>query len=282
MKILKEAPWLDQENDVWDYGTSELNSDTEIFDKTKAENSFYQDVLDGSEYYKTNKNIIGKVVYMTPEEYYQKCADEIFNRNSVTVDSLKRQRAYDENQLDHIKKVLSKYNRKLAIPVLNYTDPSQEGLHRMMVAGELVGWDVKQPVLVIDWYDKDRHRKEEEKKKYYDIYHKIEKAVNDALKYNYSSISEFKDELEYALPIVFYEDEVEFEFNSNEDSFTVVVYGVEYSDDLSKIKIKNDNATDDTDLDDIDWDSIDLDELDLEDIGNMTATEVLDFLNKNK
>ena len=276
MKILREAPWLDQENDVWDYGTSELNGDTEIFDKTKAEAPYYRDILAGSEHYKTYENKVGKVVYMTPEEYYQKCADEIFKGRGVTVDSLKRHRAYDNYQLDDIKKVLNKYNRKLAIPILDYTGPGQEGLHRMMVAGELVGWDVKQPVLVIDWYDKERHKKAEEKKRYHDIYYKIEKAVDKALHYHYSNIDEFKDELEYTLPNVFYRDEVEFEFSSNEDSFTVTVDGVEYSDDISKIKIDEDTEND-IELDDVDLDDLDID---ISEIGNMTATELLDYINK--
>ena len=54
------------------------------------------------------------------------CADEIFKGRGVTVDSLKRQRAYDNYQLDDIKKVLNKYNRKLAIPILDYTRSSYD------------------------------------------------------------------------------------------------------------------------------------------------------------
>lgn len=111
----------------------------------------------GLEYQQKNKNRTGDIVYMSPSEYFEMCA-EMFRQTQnpdTSVQSLKRSRG--EYDRDSIEKYMAdmKKGDKFDIPYISFADGSQEGLHRMFCIGELYGWDTEVPVLVIEPYNKE-------------------------------------------------------------------------------------------------------------------------------
>jgi hypothetical protein len=101
--------------------------------------SYYDQLIPGhpeNAYMKKAKNLKGEIIYLTPLEYYQECAKNIFN---TSVESLKKQRGYSQEYIEKLKKIIVEKKKCFPLTFLNYADKSQEGLHRMMVAGELFG-----------------------------------------------------------------------------------------------------------------------------------------------
>ena len=137
--------------------TTEVDIDTSMFAgtpfKCDTDTSYYNDFLNTKElaYMQSAKNRTGKVVMMSPNEYFQECADKVFSGNS-TVAELKASREYDaELNAEYMEAMQS--GAKFPLCYINYAAQGQEGLHRMMIAGDLYGWDTKFPVLVVDVYD---------------------------------------------------------------------------------------------------------------------------------
>lgn len=137
----------------YDYGTGAV-SGTDIFDITKTGMSFYNQLLPSADeetkrYMKNHKGVVGRIKYMTPQEYYKNAA----RIHKTTAYNLKRQREYDRDIIDKLKSVITDKKRKFPITFLSFSKnyKGQEGLHRMYAAAELFGWNgVKFPVLVIE------------------------------------------------------------------------------------------------------------------------------------
>ena len=152
-KVHGESPldedYLDPEEEFWDYRTGEIESE-DIFDETRSESGYGQSYIDNLN--KEYKGKISHIEYLTPREYFEKCAEGF---NSSFENQIRQIRADKEN-LEHLKEVITKYNKKFPITYLDYSknDFRQEGRHRMYVAGELIDWDKKFPVLVIKDADK--------------------------------------------------------------------------------------------------------------------------------
>lgn len=136
--------YLDPEEKFWDYRTKEVDGDQYI-DETRNEISWVRDLLEDPEYYEQRKGYTARIIEMTPEEYFEECA-KIFGNS---VENQKRQTAADKATLDHLTQVITKYRKRFPIPFINIKDRTQEGRHRMYVLGELLGWDKKFPVLII-------------------------------------------------------------------------------------------------------------------------------------
>lgn len=123
----------------------------QVFDVNSTHVSHYDNFLNPKdlEYMQKNKNRTGEIVYMTPEDYFQECAKNIFN---VSPQYLKDSRSFNA---DTIEKYISdmEHGDVFPLPYINYADKTQEGLHRMMAAGEAFGWNKKFPVLVVTAFD---------------------------------------------------------------------------------------------------------------------------------
>lgn len=141
---------------------TEITVDTSMFNgtpfKCDTDTSYYNNFLNEKDltYMRNAKNRDGIIVMMSPNEYFQACADKIF-KGRHSVEDLKRQREYskfknEESFIDNYIRAM-KSGDKFPLCYLNYADSSQEGLHRMYAAGEAFGWDTKFPVLVITIYD---------------------------------------------------------------------------------------------------------------------------------
>ena len=187
-------PYLDKEEKFYDYHTSDIDGNN-IFDIHKASNSDAQQLLDGSKYWREEKNTYSEIVEMTPFEYFEACARDCFDEST---EQLIQSRRRDENTLEHLKQVILKYKKRFPICYIDYAThhtPSQEGLHRMMVAGDLIGWDTKFPVQIIKWVDQDRANQEKEWKHKREIERYLQRAVDRALRYKYYNIKELEDQL---------------------------------------------------------------------------------------
>ena len=191
---------------------------------------------------------------MSPTEYYERCA-KIFN---TSVSHLKSTREIDKNTLRKLRDVINIYKRKLCLPMINYADEGQEGLHRMLIVAEMFGWNHKVPVLVVDYYDKDlaNKRKQEALKRKIDS--KVETAIQQTLEYQYKDIDEISDQLQWELDRQFeFEEDIEtpvkFELYTSSNSVTLTVFGYDYPIDIEDIKLNsNNNEAELDDVEDID------------------------------
>ena len=265
--------WLDDDQKFWDYRTSYVDGQN-IFDIKSTGVPDYDYILDNPKRAETQLNKKIKIVQMTPDEYYQICADKVFD---IPVDRLKRGRRNDKDVLNHLTDVIQKYNRRFPITYISYAEkghPEQEGLHRMMVAGDLFGWDHKFPVLIIEWADEELAKKRFDEEHVLKIRSRMQRAVYTALLYNYYNIEELKDQLLSEL-----EDELiyepEFENNNlsidltcNDDICKVILNNkYEYEFDFNEIKLKV-SPDQFFDLDDLDDDKF-LDDINLNDLEDL-------------
>ncbi len=136
---------------------SEVDVDVSMFAgtpfKPTTDTSYYDNFLNSSDldYMQRAKNRTGEIVMMSPESYFENCANYGFGKQ-VSAEDLKTQRRYDDALNEQYKKAMASGD-KFPLCYLNRAEHSQEGLHRMMVAGDLYGWDTEFPVLVVDVYD---------------------------------------------------------------------------------------------------------------------------------
>lgn len=194
---------IDEESDInfdYDYKTSEADVNAkDVFDIHRSDSSYSTGLLPGSseeDYYRDNKNKKGEIVYMTPEEYFEKCAEGF----KSTVEKLKKSRMQypGHEHIEDIKKIITEKGKKLPIPYLDYTNGfGQEGLHRMMAVAELFDWnETKFPVLVITFADEQRHIESLKWQDQYKIEHDV---IEPALRYHFEDEDEFIEELKYEL-----------------------------------------------------------------------------------
>ena len=193
---------------------------------------------------------------MSPTQYYEECGRKIFN---VSSSKLKAGRERDKYTLDKLKNVLLVYKKKLCVPIINYAEKQQEGLHRMYVLGELFGWDHKFPVLAVTFDDPERAEKEEEQKRLNELAYKVERAISSAKDYRYTSIEEFPEQLQWELDKVFKFDDaitkpVQFESTVDNSTVTISIFNQTYTVKESELKIEQRNdELDDIDLEDDDY-----------------------------
>lgn len=128
--------------------------------KCDTTTSYYNDFLNKQDlaYMQEHKNRTGTIQMMSPKEYIDACANHIFG-GRVTSKELMEQRYASKTEegtslIDSYVDAMQS-GAKFPLCYLNYAAHQQEGLHRMMAAGTLYGWDMKFPVLVVDVFDYD-------------------------------------------------------------------------------------------------------------------------------
>ena len=145
--------------------------------------SYYDNFLNEKdlEYMRKAKNRDGEIVMMTPDEYFEG-ASEIFNhRHSASELVDQRSDKYTDQYVEDMKN-----GDKFPLPYLNFADPGQEGLHRMLAAKRAFGADVKYPVLVVTVYDQQL---EDEKKLWQEIIRFEQKEFRNIVDFLESHIS---------------------------------------------------------------------------------------------
>lgn len=239
--------YLDDEEQFWDYHTGEVDGD-DIFDITTTGMGSYNDFLPSAsardkEYLEKEKNLIGKIVYMTPEQYYAECA-KLFGASS---DKLKQQRSHDKDTMQHLRQVIEGYRRKFPVPMLNYASTGQEGLHRAMVAGEMFGWDsIEIPVLVVNWASEERHAQAEKRKRTRELEYKLSDILHRCLYYEYSSFDEFFEEAKWLAEREFEDDviidaEKDLKIHTDDNTIYLDLFDASATASLDDVKIVSDN-----------------------------------------
>ena len=140
--------YLDKEEKFWDYRTASVSGNN-IFDTSKTGTAYYDTFLSDNEdrdELRQIKGIDGKIVEMTPNEYFEECG-KIFQTSAQEEIEYA---LYNKETIEHLKEVITKYKKRFPITMLNYASQTQEGRHRMAVAGELFGYDTKFPVLIVE------------------------------------------------------------------------------------------------------------------------------------
>lgn len=230
----KNRKYIDSD---FDYGTGEVRG-SDIFDlSTTGTLGSWQDLLKGidTDYYKNKKNLKGQVVQMSPNEYYRECAKMFRNkRNSnTTSEDLKTQRRRDngEDYIEDLKDVIIKKKKKFPICVLDISyDAGQEGLHRMMAAGDLFGWDKKFPVLLVETYDKARQERLEKGIAQREFTYKMDDILKGLKRYDYYDLEEFYKMLSEKIEYWF--EQTHYVLTENGNNLEVQVYSDEIDDSL--------------------------------------------------
>lgn len=216
-----------------------------------------------SEYMRKNKNRIGHIEDMSPNEYYRMCATQVFDNTSV--DRLKRQRVADYESIDSLQDILDK-GGQFWLPYVNIADKNQEGLHRMMVLGDNFGWDTKFPVLVVESADPRVDEINE-------VWRQLNRAQSNARDYLYSRSGlpqDFIEQAQYELER--YDGETDLMFkviDEDKNQFTISAEGYEdeinFTEWYSNLRLTKSETKDEED--DTEWDiDKELEGLDLEDI----------------
>ena len=251
--------YLDDENKFWNYNTRPIDGDN-IFDPYVGESSYARDMIKIAQSRKTDKEgHYAGYVEMSPREYFNACAKGFGIPAKDQINTVSN----DKGVIQTLNTILDKYKVRFPVAYLDYSfnNFSQEGRHRMYVAGERVGWDKKFPVLVIHTTaEGDKARYEERITRY------ISKALSKAEQYTYSNFDEIKEQFMYDIEDLLSNPKVEFKETAN--TYIFIVNGVEYEEEKDSFKFYNEE--DKTNINDMDVeDFLDLDDLSDDDIFNM-------------
>lgn len=173
------------------YGTARLENKEDLFDINISDTPKYQYYLDNAGYENKKNKTTSSIEYLTPNEYFQGCADIFKTTFSQQYAQIKN----DFKKNDSLFDVILKEKVKFPITILNYAEHTQEGRHRMFVAGELNGWDtIKYPVLVIKPTQEKLQDEILEP-----ILNVIDNAFEDSLQYTYKSFEEYFEEIQFKI-----------------------------------------------------------------------------------
>lgn len=252
--------YLDDENKFWNYNTRPIEGDN-IFDPYVGESSYARDMikLAGSRKVDKEGHYAG-YVEMSPREYFDACAKGFGIPAKDQINTVSN----DKGVIQTLNTILDKYKVRFPVAYLDYSfnNFSQEGRHRMYVAGQRVGWDKKFPVLVIHTTEEGNKAKHEER-----ITRYIIKALSKTEQYTYSNFDEIKEQFTYDIEDLLSNPKVE--FKETADTYIFIVNGVEYEEEKDSFNFYN-GEEDETNINDIDVeDFLDLDDLSDDDIFNM-------------
>lgn len=252
--------YLDDENKFWNYNTSPVGEDN-IFDPYVGESSYARDMIKLAESRKVDKEgHYAGYVEMSPREYFDACAKGF---GIPAKDQIKTV-SNDKGVIQKLNTVLDKYKVRFPVAYLDYSfnNFSQEGRHRMYVAGERIGWGKKFPVLVIHTTREGNKANHEERMTRY-----ISSALSKTEQYTYSNFDEIKEQFTYDIEDLLSNPKVEFKETAN--TYIFIVNGVEYEEEKDSFNFYT-GREDETNINDIDVeDFLDLDDLSDDDIFNM-------------
>ena len=124
-----------------------------VFDTSTTHMSYYDNFLNEKDlkYMQEAKNLDGKIVMMTPDEYFNGAA-KIFGYKYTT-------KQLEEQRSDSLTPQYVEYMKngdKFPLCFLDYANKGQEGLHRMLAARIAFGPSATYPVLVVTPYDQEK------------------------------------------------------------------------------------------------------------------------------
>lgn len=134
-----EIPWYDYKTEDIDWAIEgQYPKRSGIFDKN---------TLGGYGGHDEDLQNKDNIVEMSVNEYFEKCAEGFGNETYDQFDQIKA----DKGTINHLLNVIFVHNKRFPMPFIDFNNPSdQEGRHRMYVAGLILGFDTKFPVLAIN------------------------------------------------------------------------------------------------------------------------------------
>lgn len=192
---------------------------------------YYNDFLneEDAKYHEETEGKVGKIEYITPDEYVEMCAEFGFNEET-TYNDLVRKTLSDTSSIQYHNKLFES-GEKFNLPYIDKAKNSQEGLHRALV---LKNYGIKKiPVLIVDY-------KDEEAKKFGNAQKVLDKysySIDKITNYRSEKKQKVIDNLEWYLEEV-KEDKgkVEFDVQSlKNDKAKLKIDGIEYT-----IEVKED------------------------------------------
>lgn len=254
--------YLDPDEQFWDYKTRSI-SGKDIFDTNIGESSFAKDMIELAKSGEEDEyGHTAKYVMMSPREYFEACEKGFGIPASIQIKTVGE---HDKGIIQELETVLDKYKVRFPITYLNYSYNgfTQEGRHRMFIAGQRFGWDTKFPVLVINTTEEATRARNEE-----NITRYISKALRDTKAYTFDDFDDIKEQFMY--DIERYMDNPKVEFNETDNEYIFIVNGVEYPEDKEEFNFYTPEQKEATNIDDMDIeDLLDLDDLSDDDIFNM-------------
>lgn len=251
--------YLDDRSRFWNYHTRHVDKDN-IFDPSVGESSYAKDMVRLAKTGQTDEEgHYASYVEMSPKEYFDACAKGFGIPAATQINTV----SSDRSIIQVLNTILDKYKVRFPVAYLDYSfnNFSQEGRHRMYVAGERFGWDKKFPVLVIHTTAEADEAKHAEKMSRY-----ISKALDRTERYTYRNFDEIKEQFLYDIEDLLSNPKVEFKETVN--TYIFIVNGVEYEEEKDSFNFYNEE--DKTNINDIDVeDFLDLDDLSDDDIFNM-------------
>ena len=251
--------YLDARGRFWNYYTRHVDKDN-IFDPYVGESSYAKDMVRLARTGQTDEEgHYASYVEMSPNEYFDACAKGFGIPAGTQINTV----GSDKSIIQVLNTILDKYKVRFPVAYLDYSfnNFSQEGRHRMYVAGERFGWDKKFPVLVIHTTAEADEAKHEER-----ITRYISKALDRTERYIYSNFDEIKEQFTYDIEDLLSNPKVEFKETAN--TYIFIVNGVEYEEEKDSFNFYNEE--DKTNINDIDVeDFLNLDDLSDDDIFNM-------------
>ena len=200
---------INEDEQFYDYGTAQVSND-QIFDTTKTGMSFYDNFLNDKDlaYMQKSKNLDGKIVQMSPNEYFDEVAKIFKSSRDYQIEFT----AQETDNINKLINVITKHKKRFPIGFINYADNQQEGRHRMYVAGKLFGFDHKFPVLIVDWFDKTLQAERDSNREIKKDEDQIIKALSNSLDYKYRNLNDFISQLESEMSKI--NDEAEIKYSN--------------------------------------------------------------------
>ena len=254
--------YLDDENKFWNYKTEKV-SGKNIFDINRGESGYASDMVKLAHSGEIDdKGHYARFVEMSPKEYFKAC-EKGFGVPAST--QIKTVGEHDKDIIQELETVLDKYKVRFPITYLDYSYNgfTQEGRHRMFIAGQRFGWDTKFPVLVINTTEEATKARNEET-----ITRYISRVLRDTKAYTFDDFDDIKEQFMY--DIERYMDNPKVEFNETDNEYIFIVNGVEYPEDKEEFNFYTPEQKEKTNIDDMDIeDLLDLDDLSDYDIFNI-------------
>ena len=178
---IKELNNLDEKEvvrlarDKYDYKTKTIEWEETPNGRIPKNGIFDTDTLGGYSQYSEDLADKKNIIQMTPKEYFKLCAQGF----QTTYEEQIKQVEAEREHLDFLEDVILEDNKQFPMPYIDMEHPKyQEGRHRMYVAGELFGWDTKQPVLATN-DSKTKFLTDEAREKYNNEYSEYFRAPVD-------------------------------------------------------------------------------------------------------
>ena len=133
--------------DKYDYKTAKIEWEETSNGRKPKNGIFDTSTLGGFSIYSEDLKDKRNIIQMTPKEYFKLCAEGFDTDYKEQIHQIEA----EPDHINELEDVILEDGKQFPMPFVDMDKPSsQEGRHRMYIAGELFGWDTKFPVLAVN------------------------------------------------------------------------------------------------------------------------------------